>query len=156
MNIDEIRGELRDAIFWSSFQSSGYMYESDPQKAAIMNHTASMFVEFGKRSGLFNEEEANDWLDGIQSRRPLADILFKYERDPSDNKYDPLLSDYKMLVDAILRGDLTIGNGAVKYKRSKIEHEIKCEFDGLLPIINQNLREILSYFEFVSPIYDYK
>lgn len=78
VTVDSVRTELRRAIFWVSFMSTGMEIEqrTEEQKNACV--TAQNLATFGVNAGLFTPEEGNEWLDAIYGRKLLAEVATKY------------------------------------------------------------------------------
>lgn len=78
--VDDIRKELRDAIFWTIFRSYGADFEPDEVAKKVGRVIPQIMTEFGTRSKLLTPAEGNDWLDVIYARNgaTLADIGKKY------------------------------------------------------------------------------
>lgn len=80
-SIDEIRKELRNAIFWSNFQVSAAEVNNDKSRIDLCRQGASSFAEFGVRSGLISLDEGNEWLDAIWGRKVPAEVALKYLKE---------------------------------------------------------------------------
>lgn len=77
-NVDAVRGELRNAIFWMKFMANGTKAEGRGAETDDLKQRACAFVEFGVRAGLIPPAEGNEWLDAVWDRTPLADVMEKY------------------------------------------------------------------------------
>lgn len=77
--IDSVRSELRNAIFWMVWRRNLGEINGNSDQLKEAQQRACSFVEFGSRSGLFDQEEANTWLDcllrGVGS---VAEVMQKY------------------------------------------------------------------------------
>ena len=79
--IDDIRTELRHAIFNCIFIGTGYKIEGQDVPHEQCQQKACAFAQFGVRTKLITPEEGNDWLDAVWERKVLADVAEKWEGD---------------------------------------------------------------------------
>lgn len=80
-SIDDVRKELRNAIFWTNFQVSAAEVNNNESRIELCRQGASSFAEFGVRAGLIPIDEGNDWLDAIWGRKTPAEVALKYLKD---------------------------------------------------------------------------
>ncbi len=79
MTIEEIRDELRDAIFFTLFHTCAAGIEGMKSLIEVGRQKAIGFIEFGVNARLITPEEGNEWLDAVWDRTPSGVVWEKYK-----------------------------------------------------------------------------
>jgi hypothetical protein len=77
-SLDRVRDEVRNAVYWTLFRSLAAEFDGLPGDKRLGQNRAVFMLEFGVNAGLISPVEANEWLDAVWERKPLAEPFMKY------------------------------------------------------------------------------
>lgn len=76
--IESVRDEVRQAVYWTLFRGLAAEADGHENLKDFSQQRAIFMLEFGVNAGLLTADEANEWLDAVWERTPLAEPFMKY------------------------------------------------------------------------------
>lgn len=106
-SLDEVRCELRKAIFWTAFTSGMYSIERRTVEQENMRQASIQFIIFGVNARLLARSEAVKWEQAVWEKEDcpsLAEMLAEYGDGPAQTEQE-IKDDFNKAFERSMRPD---------------------------------------------------